>query len=119
MKVTIVQRTGGTAAVEWREGETPYRATLPLAELTLDRDGRGAECGHPEWGIPFGEDFSALIHPAATGESIDRELKRAGIWTVEDLLANPNGAAGALQRAYGVDLATLLGAARAIQKGRG
>ncbi len=43
-------------------------------------------------------------------------MKRAGIWTVSDLLANPNGAAGALQRAYGVDLAALLGAARTIQK---
>ncbi len=119
MKVTIVQRTGGTVVVEWREGETPFRAALPLAELTLDRDGRTAECKHPEWGIPYGEDFSAHIHPAATGESIDRELKRAGIWTAEDLLANPNGAAGALQRAYGVDLAALLGAARTIQKARG
>lgn len=100
-------------------GRNALPCDIAVAELTLDRDGRGAECEHPEWGIPYGEDFSALVNPAATGESIDRELKRAGIWTVEDLLANPNGAAGALQRAYGVDLAALLGAARAIQKGRG
>lgn len=116
MKVTIVKQTGGTAVVEWREGDTPYRATLPLVELTVDRDGKTAECAHPEWGIPYGEDFSALISPAATGETIDRELKKAGIWTAGDLLANPNGAAGALQRAYGVDLSALLGVARTIQK---
>ena len=118
MRVTIVKREGGTAVVEWREGDTPFRATLPLVELAIAPDGRTAECVHPEWGIPYGEDFAALITPSASPESIDRELKRAGIWTAEDLHGNPNGAAGAIQRAYGVDLAGLLTATRQLLKGK-
>lgn len=119
MKVMIVKREGETAVVEWREEGTPYRSIVPVSALTVAQPGlREAECEYPERGIPYGEDFSLLITPAATPESVDRALKLAGIWTAEDLHRNPNGAIGALQRAYGVDLAALLSATRQQLKGK-
>lgn len=119
MQVTIVKRMEGTAVIEWQEDGMPFRSVVPLSELGIEQASlRVAECAHPERGIAYGEDFSALIVPAATAESIDRELKKAGIWTAEDLHRNPNGAAGALQRAYGVDLAGLLSATRQQLKGK-
>lgn len=60
---------------------------------------------------PHGLPWERLIELHASPESIAAELRRAGIWTLEDLRRNPGAALGAIQTAYHLDYQTLLGLA--------
>lgn len=108
-RVRIIRRKSGMTLVEWKdEGDYPRRAWIspdmiieepgPL-EIIVDR---------PEAGIPYGMDFARMVNPSATSEEIDRCLKLAGIWTIDDLRANSQGVMGALTRAYGLDFAQIM-----------
>lgn len=69
----------------------------------------------PSAGVPYGHNFAKMLTPSVTSDAIDAELKKRGIWTIEDLRANPNSALGALHSAYGVDLAALFQAAATFE----
>ena len=57
-----------------------------------------------------------MIKPSVSALDIERELKRRGIWTIEELRTRPNEVIGALKDAYGLDLAALLQAAKVYEK---
>lgn len=108
-KVTPIRNKGGKTLVEWTYAQKLHRSWVPSEDvLVVDGEHR---VERPSAGIPYGNNFAKLLTPSVTPDAIDAELKRRGIWTIEDLRANPNSALGALQSAYGVDLAQLYQAA--------
>lgn len=108
-KVTPVRNKDGKTLVEWTYAQKLHRSWVPTEDvLIVDGDHR---VERPSAGVPYGHNFAKSLTPSVTPDAIDAELKRRGIWTIEDLRANPNAALGALQSAYGVDLASLYQAA--------
>ena len=114
-KVLIIRRKNGLTLVEWREGGTLKRAWVTPQMIESESD-HYCWVHNPGVGIPFGVDWERLISFTASPIDLDRELKRTGIWTAEDLRLNPNAALGAIKSALGLDLAALQNAAREYEK---
>jgi len=114
-KVLIIRRKNNLVLVEWQAEGTIKRAWIPLAQIEAEQ-GSFAWVSKPGMGIPFGIDWFRIIEFATTPTDLDRELKRAGIWTSDDLRNNPNAVIGALKSALGLDLASLLKAAKDFEK---
>jgi len=115
IRCQVVRRKNDLLLVTWDEGERLMSAWVPpMMVEEEDQSKSEAVVRNPREGFPHGEDWTEFIpEPSVTPELIDRELKRRGIWTIADLQARPEVARHCLQRAYGLDLATLLrGAAR-------
>lgn len=112
-EVTPIRRKGGLTLVQWRRGSKLHRNWVPDGDVV--QDGELFVVDKPSAGIPYGQNFAKLLTPSVTPDAIDAELKRRGIWTIQDLRANPNSALGALQAAYGIDLAQLFQAAAAFE----
>lgn len=88
-------KTKGRIAVVEHGGD---RRIVPIEE----KDNPEAfEAGMP-WGIPW-----EAVELSASSQDLAAELRRRGIWSIEDLRQNPKGAMGALQATYGVDVAML------------
>lgn len=102
----IIRIVGQAALVEWAEGGRPMRVTVP-AELVDDMG--TADPADLAQGAPHGLPWESIGAGRTTPERIADALRNAGIWTVEDLRARPQAAVGALQSAFGIDLAALLG----------
>ena len=113
--VRIIQRKNGLFLVEWDESGTLKRAWID-GELLVDDRGMVGEAYSPWAGIPYGVEWSRMIKPSVSALDIERELKRRGIWTIEELRTRPNEVIGALKDAYGLDLAALLQAAKVYEK---
>lgn len=114
--VKIISRKQNLALVEWVEGDHLYRSLMPEHTLTLSADDRTADCRNPEEGVPYGAPWANLL-PAitVTGAQIEAGLHRAGVWTVNDLLAAPTLGLAVLQSVIGLDLSVLIDKARAWQ----
>lgn len=107
MNVKIIRESNGSALIEWIEQTEVQRAWMPIA-LVMD-----GECAHPEYGIPYGDDF-AEVQPVTIGpEDIQKALRKHGIWTYAELSANSTEAHAALQELVGAVLRPLLRAAKA------
>ena len=87
------------------------RSTVPSAVIQKRR----VPTAELKRGIPYGEPWEDLIELHATPETLAAELRRRGIWTVEDLQENAEVARGAILSAYGCELAHLL---RAVKERR-
>ena len=88
-------KTKGKVALVEHEGQ---RRIVPIAEKD---NSKAFEMGMP-WGVPWEE-----VELVARPDLLAVQLRRRGIWTANDLRANPGGALAAIQSAYGVDLTAL------------
>lgn len=111
--VQIIRRKNDFVLVQWEVGERMYRAWV-LPNM-VDESGLSPVVNRPERGIPYGVDFSQLVVLQASAQILDTELKRRGIWTLNDLRTNAQTVLGALQTTYGIDLAALLQAAKLLE----
>lgn len=110
--VRLVEQRGPSAVVEYaRPDGSPARAILPAG---LVQDG-AVEAGELELGIPYGLPWEEICQLAATPAALADALRRAGIWTLEDLRRSPKAAAGAIQAVYGLEFAALIRAAENYQ----
>lgn len=114
-KTQIIRRKNGMVLVQWNEEET-FRQAWVTPQMIASDDGQNAWVHNPGAGIPRGVDWHRIFTFVATSKDVDRELKRVGIWTVEDLEANPNAALGAIKSALGLDLAALRNAAKKYEQ---
>lgn len=91
MIVKRIAERKGMVLVEWVEDDELRRSILPSAEV--DEEGY---CAAPErgleYGVPWSNYFSYQLDPVA----LERSLKNAGVWTVEDLTRNPKLLQGAM-----------------------
>lgn len=108
-KVTVIRNKDGKSLVEWTYGQKLHRSWVPSDDVRTE--GGESRVERPSAGVPYGHNFTKSLTFSVTPDAIDAELKRRGIWTIEDLRARPNSALGALQTVYGVDMAALFQAA--------
>ena len=112
--VTIIEHRGDSVLVEWLEGDRLKRAVIPAAKAA---DG----VTDPEtldFGIPHGLPWEEMIELHATPALIAEELRKRGIWTIDDMHRDQSAIFGALQAVYGLDLAALINAAETYVRGR-
>lgn len=117
-QVKIIRRSGTAALVGWVEDGNLRRATVPLSQIELDDSKIGTVDKETlEMGIPYGVPWEEVIGEIKiTPQIIANILRQHGIWTLEDAQNNPNAIVGALQAAYGLDMATLIRGARDMNK---
>lgn len=114
-QVQIILRKSGLILVEWTNTDGNLKRSW-LPPNMVEESGPKPESDRPERGIPYGVDFSRMISLSATSQDWNNALKKRGIWTIADLRARPQDAIGALQDAYGIDLAALLNAAKLYEQ---
>lgn len=89
--VTLIERCGDTALVQWQDGATPRRLRLPFSEVESGR----CAIGVLRQGVAASVDWAVLWRPLYGPDAVAQELYRRNVWTVEDF----EKAAGPLQRA--------------------
>jgi len=103
MDVKVVLRKSGWALVQYREADVSYRCWVPETMVVTTPDGR-ITVDDPSLGVPYGIRFDLLPDFHIKSVDLGEELHRRGIWTLEDMAANPNAvvasivAVGGLQR---------------------
>ena len=113
-KVTIIKSSGGekTALVEWVQDEQPHRGFIPSSKIGKDNLVEEPVLNaSTQYGVPW-EDIKIT---QVTSEDIANSLRKAGIWTAEDLRTHQQVALGAIQAAYRVTLASCNQAAKQFQ----
>lgn len=106
MNVKVITRIDGHALIEWADDAGLNRSIVPVNKV------QGSACDHPEWGVPYGEDWAALLSELNV-ELLVSELHRRGIWTADDLQANHKAALGAIHTVAGDLFNSLLSSAKA------
>lgn len=118
-RVKVIQSQQDWLLVEWQNGDNqPMRAWVTPGMVAEESGNSEAIVNHPEGGVLFGERWSELITASVSADEIERRLKNAGIWTVEDLQKRHKAALGIIQVVAGDLLQNLLSNARALQKGQ-
>lgn len=103
MLVKIIQQSGTIVLAEWIDNGMPYRGIMPAEAM----EGEYVSEDELDRAIPHGSPWEE-IELDATSEKLARNLRMAGIWTVEDLRKKPEIVNGVLLATYGVDYQTLL-----------
>jgi hypothetical protein len=118
VRVRVVRRSGSAALVEWLDNESLRRATVPLSQIEFDDPKMGTVDEEIlEMGIPYGLPWEEIIGEIKiTPSIIANTLRQHGIWTLEDIEGNSSKIVGALQAAYGLDMATLIRGAHDMRK---
>lgn len=99
-----ITNSGHSQLIEWTDDTGKLRrGVLPVGET-------GTALAIPH-GLPFAEILAPHVCEGMA-ERIEERLHQVGIWTSDDLRNKPEAALGAVQAAYGVDLAILLQLAR-------
>ena len=112
MNVKIINTQNEMALVEWLDDDNVFqRSWVVQRMLDQTKDGH-IEVEEPEQGIPYGVPFDKCLQLYASPLSVCRELRKRGLWTADDVQARPREVLGALQAAYGIDLANLIRAAK-------
>lgn len=115
-KVKVISRQGEAVLIEWFDDESLiHRSVVPVRSILYDD---GALCRHPERGIPYGEDFTALLTLTTTLRELDQALKNSGIWTLDDLFTKHSAAQGAFNLTLSKDFANLVRNARRVHQER-
>jgi len=112
LQVRVIKVQGKSSLVQWIEGDDVRRAIVPTGEIKEGMIDRFVL----EAGIPYGLPWEEIIHLTASSENVARELRRAGLWTGDDVMKNTSAAMGALQTALKTDFAAILRAAKAYQE---
>jgi hypothetical protein len=113
--VTVISQQGSVILVEYQEDNLPARVLLPVTALLP------GSCVAETLllaGVPASVRWHEIIHISASDRRLAECLYAAGLYTAEDVLANPKAATGALQAALSVDVAALFTAAEKLKKGR-
>lgn len=116
VKVNVIRRKGQSALVQFVDDDGLQRIELPSSSVGEDGLVDELELG---MGMPYGLRWEEIVQFSVTPEMLADELRRRGIWTLDNLMVNMQGAVGAFQAIYGVDASRLLKRARQYQKNRG
>lgn len=112
MAVKEIQRTGQSVIIEVSDMGVLRRVIVPADEVADN----GVSPEVLERGVAYGLPWEELLSLRVTPAIVANALRRSGIWTLEDLRRQPMRAVAALQSAYGLDVAALMGAAETYEK---
>jgi hypothetical protein len=109
MRVTVLARKGRSVLVEWTDADIGVQRSYVPYDSVVDKEGV-TFCELAELGIPFGVPWELLAQqlPPIDGTALQKELRRVGIWTREDLKANPSAALSAIQQVVSLSVQHLL-----------
>ena len=111
--VEVVEQRGKSALVEWDDGGLLTRTYVPAAEVLGGRVDRMVL----DAGIPYGVAWDeAVTLPKITPRGLCSAMRRAGLWTIADLEANPNHFQRVLHDLTGL---TIGGLRQAVKKAQG
>lgn len=97
--VTVITRKGQAVLVEYTRDDRPARASLPVSSV---RAGPGDSLGWTsqeelDRGIDYGLPWAELVKgQTISSEAIERALRAAGIWTIDDYNKKPGLVMGAM-----------------------
>jgi len=116
VEVYVVSQKSGSALVQWGVPADRHRGYVPAEEVEGSKVAKSVLDAAIPYGLPWEElvDLSDL-----TPEKFARELRRASIWTAEDLAARATHAKHALAAATAVTLGTLRKAAQELEQEEG
>lgn len=113
--VRVMAAEGESALVEWQGKAGRFRAYVPAVEV------QGDKCATEilEAGIPYGVSWERCIADLAdlTPKRVAAELRRAGIWTLDDLRVRRKQAKLALAGLAGLAVGEIERAAREFEEG--
>src|SRR4030042_2254375 len=105
MKVRTIQRKGQGTLVEWRDEDGYHRAVVPAGAV----DGDYCDPDELLMGIPYGEPWAQVVGDLVIAAAdVENELRKHGIWTIEDVRQSPNAAAAALLAVHKMGVDTLI-----------
>ncbi len=116
--VRVIAKKGKSALVEWGDDAGIHRAFVPTDSITLDssnHDRTVVSADDLAIGLPYGVEWSTAVTFDLSVEEMEQALYRRGIWTVDDVRANPQAAVSALAYAYGANLRALYNAADSVK----
>lgn len=113
--VTRVSTNGQAATIQYERNGRLHRAIVPATAIKAGQVSEAVLSAAVD--LP-GFDLSGLGDVLTIDrEVLEEALHQAGLWTTEDLLANPKLIFGILQRLYGASVATVQNAAYTAQYG--
>jgi len=116
MKVRVIQRKGPGTLVEWNDQDGYHRAVVPSRAV----DGDFCDPEELMMGIPYGEPWAQVVGDLViSAEDLENELRKHGIWTIEDAREKPNAAAAALLAVHKMGVDMLVGRAVAAKAATG
>ena len=110
--VKVIRKKGLSALVEWEERKYIKRAFVPVKAL----DGDQCPAAELEHGIQHGEAWEECMGKPPTPKQMADALRRAGIWTMEDLFNNPIKAKKIFQSLHGQQFVHFFRATRGGKK---
>jgi len=102
MIVNVIKVKKGQALIEWADETGLHRGYVP------SKDVENGDVKNPERAAPYGVDFAKHIKRIPKAADFARALNNVGIWTYEDLEANPSKATGVILQVYGPVLNQIL-----------
>lgn len=109
----IIQR-GPSTLVQWLDDDMPMRGWVPSSKVKGDV----IDTVEIRRAQPYGIPYEDIIELKATPREMAKNLRGAGIWTLEDLRGKPNPTLGAIMATYAVDYQILLKRANAQDGGK-
>ena len=105
MKCKVVFRDGQSAVVEWVDNGKLFRGILPASSIRANNEVYKTELRRA---APYGVAWEEVVTLQATSELLAANLRKRGIWTMHDLVEDPDLTQGAIMETYGVDYQTLV-----------
>ena len=103
LAIRLVQKAGEAGLVEWVDGADWKRAYIPLDEVAVKVDETVLDAG-----IPYGLEWNKIKPKQLDPLDLQNQLRKAGIWTAEDLAHNPQAASLALLEFAGANLTAII-----------
>ncbi len=99
--VRVLWRKKNAVLVEYMHNEEPIRVSVPISKIATVTQDKKAEITKRDlsMGIPYGIPWSSRLsnlHFAITGEAIEKEFHKAGIWTLDDFNHNQQALTGVI-----------------------
>lgn len=111
-KVSVIDTVGDNHLIQWLDPQEGYkRAWVPKEDVTGFTPGlREGYCANPDRGIAYGDPLEDVGDHLIDSAAIAFALRRGGIWTWDQILANPAQVQGVFHklsdRIYGAVLST-------------
>ena len=106
-EVIVIKADKETATVEYILKGRVFRKLIPSDKLK----GNKVSADELELGVDYGVPWASELNMKATPQRVENNLHRMGIWTSDDAFSHPDIVMGAIQAAYGVELASIFAAA--------
>lgn len=106
MNIKVIGHIPGKALIEWNDGVL-RRGVIP-DELVM---GNQVDDSCISLAVPYGVDFEAGLQQyvsVVTPETLTNALHNYGIWTMDDVSANPAKVQSALMSLYGIDFQIIM-----------